>query len=250
MQNSEYKRIEEIENFHFWYKAMEESVLQMIKTKFLPGKKLQILDAGCGTGGFSEKLSQFGRVWAIDINPLAVKYSKEKNIMQVNQGSIEKLPFRFNKFDIITCLDVLYHRQIKDDLKALKELHRVLKPGGILILRLPAFEFLRGAHDVIVETRHRYQAAEVKLKLLGAGFIVEKITYANMILCLPLFLKRSLERLLHTKAKSDISPLPVILNGLFYIILSFENRLLKYVNLPFGSSVVAVGRKISRDISA
>jgi len=162
-------------------------------------------------------LEKFGKVYAVDINDTALLYAKKKGIKNLYKASVENLPFKNDFFDMVVCSDVLYHKKVTDDEKALKELHRVLKPDGLLFLRLPAFEFLRGAHDIIVQTRHRYTAKEIKEKLVSCGFAINKLTYANMILSIPLFVKRSFERFFnHRLHKSDTTMLPDILNEIFY----------------------------------
>lgn len=239
MHFSEYKRIEKLEEVHFWYKAMQKYVIEVLG-KYIT-KKVKILDAGCGTGGLSQKMMQFGEVIAMDISPTALSYAKKKKISRVIKGSIEAIPFMNDEFDIIVCLDVLYHRMVSDDTKVLSEFKRTLKPGGLLFLRVPAFEFLRGAHDEIVETRHRYTTREIGKKLTESNFQIIKISYANFILSLPLIVKRIIERVYkHHSASSDTFLLPYIINEIFYDYLTLENNLLLNLNLPFGSSVVAL----------
>jgi len=221
---------------------MEEHVLGILGRELK--KKCRILDAGCGTGGMAEKMLKFGSVTAVDINKVALDFAQKKHLTKIIKASVENLPFRNDSFDTVVCLDVLYHQKIKDDLKALQELYRVLKKGGIIILRLPAFEFLRGAHDIVVETRHRYTKAEIKSKVMTAGFKITKLTYSNMILSVPLFIKRSYERLSRKNSlSSDTTLLPEFINILFYQVLKFENKMLDLVDLPFGSSVVCIGKK-------
>lgn len=242
MHISEYKRVEKLEDVHFWYKAMEKYILDFLDNNIKPGAK--IFDAGCGTGGLAQKMMKFGEVTAMDINSIALRYTKKKNIYKVLKGTVEEIPFKNNNFDVVVCLDVLYHRKVKDDTRAIREFHRVLKPGGLLIIRLPAFEFLRGYHDIVVETRHRYTTGEIKDKLTQAGFETKKISYANMLLSLPLMIKRSFERMIKQQTfSSDTILLPELINQIFYKYLSFENKLLTVIDFPFGSSVIAIARK-------
>lgn len=244
MHISEYKRVEKLENIHFWYKAMDESVIDEI-VRLRKGRNLRILDAGCGTGGFSEKLMKFGEVCALDINNVALQYARKKRIYKVIKGSVEKLPFKNNFFDMVVCLDVLYHQKVKSDQRAIYEFFRVLKPEGYLLLRLPAFEGLRGTHDLIVQTKHRYTCEEIKTKLEKSGFSILKLSYANMMLSIPLFLKRLLERKkLIKNYSSDTVMLPGVLNAIMYKYLQSENRLLNFMKLPFGSSVVCLAQKV------
>lgn len=242
MYKAEYDLIEQIENYHFWYRAMEDMVIKLITKS--PRRDLKILDAGCGGGGMSEKMGLFGEVTAIDVNPNALAYARQKNIHKVVSANVESLPFNADSFDLVICLDVLYHKKVTNDLKALGEFRRVLKKNGMIILRLPAFEFLRGSHDNVVATRHRYTGAEVKAKMQSAGFKIVKNSYANMILSLPLIIKRNYESYFKkNESHSDSFKLPPLINNLAYFILTSENSLLSFIDLPFGSSVIAIGKK-------
>lgn len=242
MHNSEYSRIEQLEEIHFWYRAMESNIIDLLERFQM--SNISILDAGCGTGGLSQKMMRFGNVVAMDINPVALKYAKRKKINKVLKGSVEAIPFANNQFDILVSLDVLYHRKVNNDKLALKEFLRVLKPGGLLVLRVPAFELLRGAHDRMVETRHRYTIGEMRKKLLETGFVINKISYANMLLCIPLFIKRYFERINNSRISiSDTYLLNDTINKLLFFYLNLENKLLFSLNLPFGSSVIAIAKK-------
>lgn len=246
MHQAEYRRIERLENKHFWYRAMEEASLDLIR-RYTYSKKLSILDAGCGTGGMTEKLGVFGKTKGVDINPKALSLAKNKVIAKVQRADICRLPFGNNSFDLITSFDVLYHKGVSNDTKALSEFYRVLKKGGVLLIRVPAFEHLRGSHDVTVQTRHRYTLGELQRKLVEAGFTIRELSYANMILSFPLFIKRFVERhLIPGKQHSDTQPLPLPVNELFYWILRLENELSRFITLPYGSSVVAVVQKPSQ----
>ena len=150
-------------------------------------------------------------------------------------------------FTMLVSLDVLYHSGVRDDDEALEEFHRVLKPGGVLILNLPAFERFRGTHDAAVHTQRRYRARDIRRKLEKAGFDIELITYRNTLL-LPAAMAVRLMRRDGTRhggdVRSDLVPLPEWVNSLFYLILMFENRLLlKGVTFPLGLSVFCVAKK-------
>lgn len=221
----------------------------LITTRMNVEERIKILDAGCGTGGMTKKLEHFGEVTGIDINPVAIKHAQLKNINNLKKASVMDLPFNNNSFDLIVSLDVLYHKMVTDDKKALSEFYRVLKPNGLVLIRVPAFEFLRGAHDITVETRHRYTADELKEKIEYVGFRIEKITYANMLLSIPLFVKRLFERRpafggVNKRGHSDTFLLPTLLNTFFYWYLRFENSLLNYINFPIGSSLIVVAKKL------
>ena len=246
MDDLEYYHIESVEEIHFWYRAMEQLALDTIQAAF-PGGSGMILDAGCGPGGMTQKLSRFGQVVGIDIHPTAHALARRR-VDAVRpaliMGDVCALPLPDEHFDLVTVFDVLYNQAVADDSQAMAELYRVLKPGGLLYLREPALEGLRGDHDLVVKTRHRYTTAEIRQRLTKAGFSIEKISYANMIFGILIYLRRYLQR----KAKreqtvSDTAPLPGTLNSIFYTVLNFENRLVQRIDLPFGSSVVCLARK-------
>lgn len=242
MEASEYRNIFENEGSHFFYVANRKVILSLVKKYAGKDKKIRILDAGCGTGFLAKKLEPYGDVDAIDLHSEAVKFAKLRGI-NAKKASVNDIPFRENSFDLAVSIDVIYHKQV-DDQKALKELFRVLKSGGFLILRVPAVKWLSLAHDRHVHTRERYSMAELKLKLLSAGFKIEKISFANMILLPAAILQHFWERLNPpSKTLSGITKLPRIASTLLIYLLSLEGHLLPRMNLPFGLGLMAVCRK-------
>src|SRR3989344_8949493 len=132
MQTSEYKNIYLNEQTHFFYKTTHSIILTLIKKHLQSRGKLKILDAGCGTGLLTQKLGFLGQVWGVDISVSALSFAKKRGLSRLNRASIDSLPFSGKKFDLITCVDVLYHTKVNDK-KAIKEFCRVLKPGGTLV---------------------------------------------------------------------------------------------------------------------
>lgn len=245
MQRGEYKNIFLNEGDHFFYVANHKLVLQLLEN-FLPiqKKELNILDAGCGTGLLAKKLERFGSVKGIDVSPEAVEFSSQRGI-NAKIGSVNKLTFDDNSFDVVVSIDVIYHNQV-DDIVALKEFKRVLKPGGILILRVPAISWLLSAHDKYVLTRERYNFRGLKEKLRSVGFRVDKLSYINTTLFIPALLKVLQEKIITNKnSGSVIHKVPCVVNYLLIKILSFEGFLLNYINLPIGIGLVALGTKPS-----
>ena len=242
MQKSEYKNIYENENAHFYYLGMHYLVINLLK-KYSPKKKLKILDAGCGTGLLIKKLDKFGEVWGVDINVDAIKFAKSRGIKNLKKSSVTKLPFKDKYFDILISIDVLYHKWIKDDQKALKEFYRVLKPNGVLILKLPANEWLRGSHDITVMTRERYTKKSLESKLKKNKFQILRISYFYFF-ALPLVLfSRMLETFQKKASQSDIKRIPRVLNNLLFYITKIEANLWFFLNLPTGVSLIAVAKK-------
>src|SRR5262249_30516978 len=139
---------------------------------------------------------ELGSVVGVDLAPEALQRAAERGLRSnLAQGSVERLPFRNASFDMLASFEVVYHLGVGDDLRALAEFRRVLPPGGLLRLRLPAHDWLRGEHDRLVHTRHRYTRDEVGRKLKGSGFAPRYLSWGNTILFPPAAAKRLLERL-------------------------------------------------------
>lgn len=240
MEIAAYKNIFQNEEDHFFYKANHEIVLSLVR-HYLTAQSAMVLDAGCGTGLMAAKLGRFGRVWGIDISPEAVKFAKKRGV-KVRKASVLKIPFRANTFDLITSLDVIYHKQV-DDIVALREFYRVLKPNGILILRVPANKWLKLNHDKEVHTRERYIPGELKRKLLNAGFQIRLLSFVNMVLLPLAILKQLQESFEPKKIESGVGKVHPLINRVLLALLLIEVTLLRYVNLPFGLGIISVCRK-------
>jgi SAM-dependent methyltransferase len=243
MDASEYENIARLEADHWWYRGMAAISLELLRDKVNVSSP-KILDAGCGPGGMLKKFNDLGKPVGIDFHPLAVAYAQKLLGPQVPllQGSITDLPIYSNQFDWLTSFDVLYHQAVIDDEKALREFWRVLKPGGQLLIRVPALEALRGAHDIVVQTRHRYERNELEAKLLRAGFKVQRLTYANSLL-FPLILLRRYFQSSEVHSESDVQMPSGFVNRLLEGVLGLERLWLRYFDFPIGVSLFALAVK-------
>lgn len=244
MEISEYKIIFENEGSHFFYVGNHALILGLV-AKFLPNRrgKLAILDAGCGTGLLGKKLERFGKVLGIDISPHALALAKKRGLA-VRKASITDLPFQDNTFDLVLGIDVIYHTGVLSDVKAVGELARVLKPGGILILRAAAYNWLRRSCDLQVHTRQRYTKKKLEKLVSNGGLILHKVSYINMILLPAAIVSFVLEKIFrNTYASTPLVKLHPVLNNMLIRLLVLEAILLTWVDLPFGLGVLAVGRK-------
>ncbi len=245
MDPREYELIYQVEDRHWWYRGMESITRAMLARWYGASSQLSILDAGCGTGkAMSTFLADYGCVTGIDVHPLALDYCRKRGLSQIARASVLDLPFASAQFDVVTSFDVLYEKAVANDLVALREFVRVLIPNGRVFLRLPAYDWLRGRHDEMVHTQKRYTAKEVARLIVQSGLMVEHISFANMFLFPVALLKRVGEKL--TGARDEASDLRVsagLFNKLFEKILASEAPLVARYSLPFGLSVVAVGRK-------
>src|SRR3990167_6198698 len=204
MEKTEYKNIFDNEKTHFYYVGTHNAVITLLNLYLNKKKNNIILDAGCGTGLLMKKLSNFGEIWGIDTSNEALKLAKKNGVTKIKKASVEKIPFKDNRFDAIVSIDVLYHREVKSDIAALIEFKRVLKPGGILIVKNPAHNWLRGNHDIVIHTKKRYSKSEFREKLKRTGFQILKLSYINIFFFPLAIAKRLAESLFKAKPSSDV----------------------------------------------
>jgi SAM-dependent methyltransferase len=247
MNIAEYAEMYKLENFYWWFVARRRLLDWLVGDICRGFKRPTILDVGCGTGMNSRVLAKHGDTISTDASEEALGFSKGRGIDGLVRSHIELLPFAASTFDVITALDVLEH--INDDLRALDELLRVTRDGGVLVITVPAYGFLWSEHDEALHHRRRYAASELRNKLTNAGFEVERISYYITFLFFPILLMRFVQsvfkRSIHAKTSHVI--LPKWLNSLLIAILGFERVLLRWMNFPFGVSIVCLARKRPRD---
>lgn len=244
MKDSEYDVMFEVEDTHWWYTGMEKITRAVLNHVLTGNKDVRILDGGCGTGGVLNYLTEYGHVTAFDYSARALRFCKSRNHERLVQASTQNIPHPTATFDVVTSFDVLCTRGVLDDEIALAEYARVLKENGLLITRLPAYNWLRGRHDEMVEVVHRYTAGEIKDKLRRTGFEIEHLSYANMLLFPVAMFKRIAERILPPKQNgSDLTLNTSGINSILHSILGFEAPFVARTRLPFGLTIVTVARK-------
>jgi SAM-dependent methyltransferase len=232
----------EAEERQWWYAGMRAISAALLDKHLAPVETgRRILDAGCGTGNNLAHFRARGRAVGVDLSEDALRFCRSRGVL-ATRASVLALPFGPAAFDLVTSFDVLYHRWVTDDRAAVAELARVLAPGGLLLVRVPALKMLWGAHDDAVLSRHRYTRGEVGALLRGAGLDVLELTYANTLLFPVLALRRALDRLTGRHG-SDVSFMPAPIEAAFLALLRAEARMVRHVRLPIGASVLALGRK-------
>lgn len=242
MLKSHYVDIFLHQDTHWWYKGMR-AINESLLKRYLPkNKTLKILDAGCGPGAALVYLSQFGEVIGVDISEEALRFARKRG--KVKKGDVSALPFKDATFDVVICLDVLYHQWV-DVKKALFQIKRVLKKGGILFIREPALDWFRSSEDIASQTKHRFTKEELQ-KELNNSFNILRLTYVNFLLFPFAFIKRIPEVICIKKKKglSDLQTVPPPLNKILFLIFRLETLFLHYLNFPFGTSVICVVKKI------
>jgi SAM-dependent methyltransferase len=245
MEPEEYRRLFDLEDRLWWFLGMRR-VSSTLLDRYLCETKYQrsILDAGCGTGGMLKTLNHYGQAFGVDASMQALRFASQRAVAPLVQADVVRLPFASESFDLVTSFDVIYHSRVSSDDEVLLEMRRVLRPNGLIMLRVPALKLFRGRHDVAVHTRHRYRRRELKKKLNQAGFALEFVSYLNCFLLPLAILRRGVERLLHPEHQgSEVEPIAPWLNQTLYRVLMLEAKWIRFGRLPFGLSLVAVARK-------
>ena len=233
-----YSQLYSQEEYYWWHRAKRHLVKQFLPTQ----RKLRILDIGCGTGKLLQELSASGSVWGVDSSTQAIAFCRRRGIKQVYQQQLPRLQLK-QKFDVITCLDVLEH--VADDTAALQVINQLLKPHGRLILTVPAYPWLYSYWDKILGHHRRYNRSQLYKLIIDSGLVPIKLSFVYSFL-LPIvipfrWLRQRLFR--RQKPQSDFIELPRLLHRLLLVIAKLEQRLLSYINLPFGLSLICVAQK-------
>jgi SAM-dependent methyltransferase len=234
MEAAEYSRLFELESRHFWYAGLHA----LLRGALARAGGSRVLDAGCGTGGL---LASLPGATGVDRSPLALSFCERRGLRRIACADVARLPFADGAFDAVVSADVLYHRAVADDGAALAELGRVTRPGGAVILNLPAHRALRGAHDEFVHGARRYARADVARLAARAGLSVERLTSWNCALLPAAWLARRLSR--GSLPRSDVALPPAPLNAALSAWLRAEAALALRTGLPWGLSVFAVLRR-------
>ena len=243
MNHAEYKTMFELESLYWWFVARRRLLLDVVAEVCKGNHSAALLDVGCGTGLNLSVLSRFGTAYGIDSSPEALNLARERGVQNLVLSDAEALQFSDEKFDVLTALDVLEHTD--NDLAALSEMYRVLKPGGALVITVPAYGFLWSEHDEALHHRRRYTAHEMRNKLTNAGFQVQRSTYFITLLFFPIFLMRIWQNLTKKSLQATTSHvlLPGWLNWSLVRLLDLERIYVRWSNLPFGVTLVATARK-------
>jgi len=226
----------------WWYRALHLRALQALQRR--PGAPGALLDAGCGTGGLLRRLAgkSTRALVGLDYNPEAARRAGAKSGALIARGDANRLPFAYASFGALVSLDVLCHRAVEPR-RALAEFHRVLKPGGALVLNLPAFEWLHSAHDIRVYNARRFTADQARALLAAAGFTTIETCYWNALLLPLMILQRKLLKS-DSKAKSDVAPFPPWLDAMLYAVTALEGFLGRIgLRYPAGGSVLIIATR-------
>lgn len=244
MMQHTYPILYQVEESHWWHTGRRRIIAGFVREicRKIKDRAPRILDVGCGTGANLTMLSQFGDAEGVDISPDALAFCRERGLKNVRQGAAEALPYEDGTFDLVTALDVVEH--LDDDLGGLREMRRVLRPGGHVLLFVPTFMFLWGVQDEVSHHRRRYRMSELSRVVREAGFEIERTTYANITFFAPILFVRRLMRLTGVRAETENNINISALNGVFGRVLGAESTALRFMNFPFGVSGLCVARRV------
>src|SRR5262245_25916446 len=248
MRPLNYEVMFDVEDHHWWFVGRRAIVFSQIEDALgardsadAPSE-LRVLDIGCGTGATMDHLKRYGLPHGIDLSELPLRFSRRRGHQRTLRASATELPFDSESFDLVTALDVIEH--LDDDTKGLSEIRRVLKPGAPAVIFVPAFQSLWGPNDVQSGHRRRYRLDQFRAVIEKAGLGVERISYANIAMFIPIWLGRKILTLLGRDEQSENRINHPIVNNLLAKIFSSEAGWLRKRTLPFGVSIVCVARKI------
>ncbi len=237
-----YKTYQEVEAKHWWFVGRRKLILQLFKKYYGSDNKAGILDVGCNGGFLVARLQAIGYIAAgCDISAEAINYGQSQGREGLRVCALPNLPYADSQFDAVLCLDTLEH--IQDDELAIKEINRILKRGGLTIITAPAFMWLWGLQDEISHHFRRYTKSELLAKIQAAGFSIERVSYFNFFLFLPIYLVRQLSKIMPLPRRSDFDINNKLVNYILQYIFLLEIWLLKSISYPVGVSLLAVAKK-------
>ena len=242
MENKIFQKMLKLESSHWWFVARRKIIQKAINNLDLP-RNIRILDAGCGNGDNLSLLSTFGDLVAFEKNEYALKTAKSKKIGEIYKAELpDKLPNTIKtNFDLIVLLDVLEH--IDDDSKSLTTVRKLMNNKGIILITVPAFQWLWSEHDVIHHHKRRYSKSELREKLDSSGYRIKYISYFNTLL-FPFALVERIGQKIFSPSNPEILELPNNkINFLLEKIFSLEAIFMNKISLPFGLSLVAIAEK-------
>lgn len=250
MDEVAYEQFARLEERHWWMRGRRTLFFDLLDRLLPPKRPLRSLDVGCGYGAMLRELGRYGSASGVDVAAEAVEECRRRGIEDVAVSSAYSVPEPDGSFDVVAFFDCLEH--LEDDGAALREANRLLRPGGHVVVTLPAYKFLYANNDRVAHHQRRYTVHEIRAKLEAAGFRARKTTYVNTLLfplILPIVLLKKLKERLRPQRDDDTTNLthevPGPLNDLLYRIFSSERLLLRRVSFPTGHSIFALAAKDS-----
>ena len=229
-----------VEQEHWWFIGRRKILSDLLNRHL--SKKGRILDVGCNSGVLVGVLQKEGYdAWGTDISAESIRFGTLREVRNLQIVEAEKQPFVDGTFDCVLALDVIEH--IDSDREALREFKRLLKPGGLLVVQVPAYMLLWGLQDEVAHHKRRYTKKSLLEAAKPQGFTILRITYFNFLLFVPIALSRMLQKISPPKRNSDFDLNNRFANSLFKVVFLFESVLLRIVDFPFGVSLLLIAKK-------
>jgi SAM-dependent methyltransferase len=223
---------------HWWFIG-RRAILLAEMTRWLPRRRCRVAELGCGSGGMLEALGRFGLAVGIEADAALLEAARQRGLDARSGALPADIPLPAGEWDAVCLFDVLEH--LDDEAAALASCRRLLAPGGLLFIAVPAYGWLWSRHDELLGHRRRYSARRLRRVVEAAGLRVERVSYFNALLAPPIVTVRLLRRALGRDGH-DLSRPPEPLNRLLAAVFAAEAALLRRVSLPFGISLVLVAR--------
>jgi SAM-dependent methyltransferase len=239
-----YQRFFDVEDW-YWWSVGTRAIFREWLAPALASGNARVLDVGCGTGAFASELQGLAAVTGVDLEPAAIRLGRRRGLPRLCVGRSESLPFCDRAFDAVTALDIVEHT---DDVSTLAEIARVVRPGGMVVVHVPAFPFLWGEHDEVNHHLRRYRRAELLARLAASGLRVRRTSYINCVLFPAVVAARVGKRVLRQMRtprppRPEVYDLPPWLNRALIGCLALERRALRHVDLPMGVSLACLAER-------
>ncbi len=235
MEENEYKAMYEVEEKHAWFRAKREMIIDLF-SKY-GNDDSSILDIGCGTGVIASYFARKNKVTGLDISSTALRYARMRDkTLKLVKGDAQNVNFKPKSFDWVFASDVIEH--VNDDCKAMRNIYKVLKPRGKVLVTVPALNILWGKDDDLVHHKRRYTKSQLRRLLILSGFKVDFINYWDILMFPAVVVYKLLNK------RQSVAELTPMANKLAYAILKADTKLIQKVPVPFGVSLVAVGTKL------
>ena len=248
MNPAEFANIAKSEQRFWWYRGMNRILFRLLDSMAQRREYKHVLEAGCGTGYLSKLLRQRyeWEMTPLDLGWQGLEFAAGMGVQRLVQGDVSKLPFQDAAFDLVLSMDVVVHFPRGGEVAAMREMVRVLEPGGDLVIRVSALDLLRSNHSQFASERQRFTRARLIELARSCGLEMHRCTYANSLLMpVALFKFRVWEPLLRRPPSSGVAPVAEWLDKLLHLPLALESKWLGAGrNLPVGQSLILIGRKL------
>ncbi|MCC6586739.1 MAG: methyltransferase domain-containing protein [Bryobacterales bacterium] len=245
MNPEEFANIANSEERFWWYRGMRHIMFRLLDP--IAARYENVLEAGCGTGYFSRVLEQrYGwRMFPLDLGYEGLEYARRYGLRRLTQGDIQALPYRAGSFDALLSMDVVVHIPRGEERRPFREFHRVLRPGGLLAVRVAALDVLKSRHSEFVRERQRFTRGRLRQAVEAADFRVIRCTYANSLLMPVSLVKFRLWEPLTSRAPSSgVQPLPPWLDQALGLPLTIEAAAIGAgVDFPVGQSLIVLAER-------